>query len=143
MSVTVLEPVAICGSMPFINIQTSKIIHKRNMLISEKSIKNISILSLNEMKQMDTFVKYVVEIMHFILISFNKMLVMIDKTIRQVKDWRVNKDRWVIHRSPTDSFYQHTSADELRFFSSLNAQWIFRKMRNLIETLMKRVEKKR
>ena len=82
MSVTVLEPVAIFGSMPFINIQTSKIIHKRNMLISEKSIKNISILSLNEMKQMDTFVKYVVEIMHFILISFNKMLVMIDKTIR-------------------------------------------------------------
>jgi hypothetical protein len=56
ITIALLEAVAERGGVPFIKLQTSKIMRARNMLASEKSIKDISELSLNEMKQMDAFV---------------------------------------------------------------------------------------
>ena len=56
ITIALLEAVAKRGGVPFIKLQTSKVMRARNMLASEKSIKDISELSLNEMKQMDAFV---------------------------------------------------------------------------------------
>lgn len=144
ITIALLEAVAERGGVPFIKLQTSKIMRARNMLASEKSIKDISELSLNEMKQMDAFVAIRGGNNAFYSSDVpQEQKIMIDKAMRPVQDWRVKKTKWVILRWPTDGFAQQAkmSTDEFEDFFFRVCTMDYAKMGNGMSALKERMEK--
>lgn len=121
MVVALIEAVCDGGGVPFVHTQSNKIIRAKNMCVSEKAMHVIADVSLKEMQQMDAFIAIRGGNNAFYQSDVpQERRMMIDKIMRPVQDWRVQKTKWVILRWPSDGFAQqakmNTSAFEDYFF---------------------------
>ena len=107
MTIALLEAVNEAGGVPFLDIQSNKVLRARNLLFGEKTFEKMSPVMLSQMMQMEAFIALRGGNNTFAQSDVpQEQKNMIAKALKRVQDWRVKKTKWVILRWPTDGFAQ-------------------------------------
>ncbi|MDR1413729.1 MAG: aminopeptidase [Puniceicoccales bacterium] len=143
MIIALLEVINNCGGIPFLRLQSNKILRAQNKILGEKAFGGISEVSLSEMKKMNAFIALRGGNNAFYQSDIpQEQRIMIDRIMRPVQDWRVKETKWVILRWPSDGFAQQAkmSSDEFEDFFFRVCTMDYKKMTDGMQALKMRME---
>ncbi|MDR2603015.1 MAG: aminopeptidase [Puniceicoccales bacterium] len=143
MTIALIQAIHDRGGVPFLRSQSNKIARAQNKILSEEAFASIGEVSLDEMKKMQAFIAFRGGNNAFYQSDVaQEQRMMIDRIMRPVQDWRVQKTKWVILRWPSDGFAQQAkmSTDEFEDFFFRVCTMDYSRMEMGMAFLKKRME---
>jgi aminopeptidase len=143
MTIALLQAVHDAGGVPILRSQSNKILRVQNTTLGEEAFSSICEVSLDEMKKMNAFIALRGGNNAFYQSDVpQEQKIMIDRIMRPVQDWRVQKTKWVILRWPSDGFAQQAkmSTNEFEDFFFRVCTMDYAKMERGMNFLKKRME---
>jgi aminopeptidase len=143
MTISLIQAIHRRGGVPFLRLQSNKITRAQNKILSEEAFTSIGEVSLDEMKKMHAFIALRGGNNAFYQSDVpQEQRIMIDRIMRPVQDWRIQRTKWVILRWPSDGFAQQAkmSTDDFEEFFFQVCTMDYSKMEKGMAALKKRME---
>jgi aminopeptidase len=107
MTIALIEAIGKVGGVPFLRLKSNKISRAQSLILGEKAFEDMGEVALDEMKKMHAFIALRGGNNAFAQSDIpQERRMMMDRIMKPVHDWRVQKTKWVVLRWPSDGFAQ-------------------------------------